>query len=465
MQAFLAMDLAWDLGATLLHSLWQIAFLAAGLWGLRVLVHRASPRFHYAVASLALVAALAWPVGTFLCLRGHRRASARQVQVHQVPAVRQPLMEERLYSALDPLSKVLPWLGVLWGLGALGCGGRMAGGFIALRNLDGKSREASVELEHCMHALAHRLGMRPPRLRLVSGVGPCSYGLFRRVILLPLACLGGLDRTALEAILAHELAHLRRMDFLANGLQSLLEILLFHHPLAWWISSVVRFERERCCDEIAATACGGARSVAAALLQLDDLRPPRLALGAQGAALSLRIRSLMGVPTRPNPLSMLGAVALLGGLLLLGSSLLRAEGSVIIIRAPARLVALADQEAKAQGVDPHLVRAVIQCESHYNPAAVSRMGAVGLMQLIPETAQRMGGGDMREPAINVKAGTRYLKFLLDRYRGNTALAVMAYNAGEDAVDRCEGIAPTEESRSYALAVLDLYRRKAVESDQ
>ena len=100
---------------------------------------------------------------------------------------------------------------------------------------------------------------------------------------------------------------------------------------------------------------------------------------------------------------------------------------------------LVREAAERHSVDPALVRAVIETESNWNAGAVSRKGAVGLMQLIPTTAQRFGVNDLYSPQQNVDAGVKYLKTLLQRYNGNLDLALAAYNAGEGAVDRAHGV--------------------------
>jgi hypothetical protein len=116
------------------------------------------------------------------------------------------------------------------------------------------------------------------------------------------------------------------------------------------------------------------------------------------------------------------------------------------------------EAAERHHVDPALVRAVIETESNWNPSAVSRKGALGLMQLIPTTAQRFGVNDAFNPKQNVDAGVRYLRTLLERYNGNLDLALAAYNAGEGAVDRAHGIPSYRETRNYVQRVQDAYFR-------
>ena len=119
---------------------------------------------------------------------------------------------------------------------------------------------------------------------------------------------------------------------------------------------------------------------------------------------------------------------------------------------------LVREAAERHRIDPALVRAVIETESNWNPSAVSRKGAVGLMQLIPTTAQRFGVDDLYSPQQNVDAGVRYLKALLERYNGNLDLALAAYNAGEGAVDRAHGVPSFRETRNYVQRVQSAYFR-------
>jgi hypothetical protein len=109
--------------------------------------------------------------------------------------------------------------------------------------------------------------------------------------------------------------------------------------------------------------------------------------------------------------------------------------------------------ASRHGVDPTLVESVIRAESAFNPAAVSRTGARGLMQLMPKTAVALGVRDSFNPRDNIDGGVRHLSYLLDRYPGNLPLAVAAYNAGEGAVEAYRGIPPYAETQQYVQRVL------------
>lgn len=128
---------------------------------------------------------------------------------------------------------------------------------------------------------------------------------------------------------------------------------------------------------------------------------------------------------------------------------------------PLQLSAFQDSINRASrrfGVDPALVRAVIHAESAFRPGAKSKKGALGLMQLMPDTAKDMGVADALSPEENIQGGVRYLAWLLEKTRGNTTLATAAYNAGPGAVERHNGIPPYEETRTYVKRVKILHDR-------
>lgn len=132
------------------------------------------------------------------------------------------------------------------------------------------------------------------------------------------------------------------------------------------------------------------------------------------------------------------------------------DANGVAVAPPARLQSIANAAATQNDLDPALVRAVIQAESDWNPLAVSRKGAFGLMQLLPSTAERYGVRDVFDPAQNVKGGTRYLRDLLDRYHGDLKKSLAAYNAGEQAVQRYGGVPKYPETRAYVRKVTTTY---------
>jgi soluble lytic murein transglycosylase-like protein len=119
---------------------------------------------------------------------------------------------------------------------------------------------------------------------------------------------------------------------------------------------------------------------------------------------------------------------------------------------------MVNETAEKHRLDPALVRAVIEAESNWNASAVSRKGALGLMQLIPGTAERFGVVDALNPEQNLEGGVQYLRTLLERYGGNLDKSLAAYNAGEHAVDRVRGVPNFPETRNYLQRVIDSYFR-------
>ncbi len=132
---------------------------------------------------------------------------------------------------------------------------------------------------------------------------PAVIGYFRPVVLIPLSVASGFPPEQLEALLAHELAHIRRHDYLVNLLQTAVETLCFYHPAVWWISSQIRCEREDCCDDVALSVCRNQTEYARGLVALEELRGrvPATALAAVGGSLLSRIRRIAGVEDEPRP--------------------------------------------------------------------------------------------------------------------------------------------------------------------
>ena len=245
-------------------------------------------------------------------------------------------------SRFDYLAK---WLVLFWLAGILVSSAHLFRGWAATERLKrrGISR-VSAACEESFARLSTRTGLsRPARLyqSLLVEV-PTVIGWLRPVILVPVSALTGLSQQQLEALLAHELAHVRRYDYLINLLQSVAETLLFYHPAVWWVSRQIRVEREHACDDLAVETCGDALLYARALAELETLRAAdvrSLALAANGGSLISRIRRLVYAPSPDEQRRHAWLAALM----------LFATTSCALILAQSALTAATDPEVKGTG--------------------------------------------------------------------------------------------------------------------
>ena len=347
-------------GWALVHFLWQGTLVAAGLAaGLALMKGRSSQaRYALAVGTLAVMVLL--PVAT--AFRSYEPA-APVAQKTPSPALPRfavegaPAAPAPTETAVDFREMVRPWVPSLlrvWLAGvALFTVWHLAGWVQTRRMTRRGTRPVEEQWELALVRLRRRLGIRNAVSLLESAAVPVPavIGWLRPVILVPASAFAGLAPQQLEAILAHELAHVRRNDYLINLLQAVAETLLFYHPAVWWVSRQVRQERESCCDDLAVAVCGDRLGYARALATLEDLRrtTPHLALGADGGSLLRRIRRLAGVPEKTGgaPVAWIaGALAL--SLLLAGAAVddgarasLGLDGLDLQILEPATVVAQA----------------------------------------------------------------------------------------------------------------------------
>jgi uncharacterized protein involved in exopolysaccharide biosynthesis len=230
-----------------------------------------------------------------------------------------------IQSATIMLGEVAPWLTAAWLGGVAFSSCNLLRGFWWVQRIRRKEADSvNGDLLMRLDDLRRRLSIsRPVRLLKSALVEvPTVVGWLRPVILLPASSLAGLTPGQLEAILVHELAHVRRFDYVVNIFQCLIETLMFYHPVVWWISRCVREEREHCCDDVVLKVCGNRIAYARALATLEGLRAemPQLAFAASGGSLLNRVRRLLGISGGDETMNarQIGGLALLGiGLLLI----------------------------------------------------------------------------------------------------------------------------------------------------
>lgn len=321
--------------SALLHFVWQGMAVAILLWLALFLLRHGAARARYAASSAALALLALLPIVT-ACLVYSRPAQ------WQSSAMAPPSLP-RIAAAVAKASPALPanfmamvqaWALPVWSLGVLLFSIRLVWGCRAVSLLRRRGAPADGALTALVAALARRLGVRQQVAVLIAthAESPSVVGWLRPVILVPSATLLGLTTEQLEAVLAHELAHIRRHDYLVNVAQILAETLLFYHPAVWWASARMRHERELCCDDLAVRCCGDAVCYARALTLLERLRiaGPEMALGSNDGSMLYRIRRLVsGGAPEYGPSKLPGIVALILGLAFLGMNLHRAHGQEI----------------------------------------------------------------------------------------------------------------------------------------
>jgi GWxTD domain-containing protein len=302
LEYLIATPLAGAVGWTVLHSLWEGAIVSAVL-GAVLLIFR-SPRLRYAAACMAMLAMLGAFAVTFLRMTPDGPRAAPTLQISASPAWKVVTVIIRPGSLEPDLSAIAPWLAPFWIAGVLLFYLRYMAGFISTRKL----RRSGVccapdRWQKQLARLSAQLRLSRPILLLESCLAdaPVVFGHLRPLILLPVGLLAGLPEEQIEAILLHELAHIRRHDYLVNVLQRLIEGLLFYHPAVWWISRVICAERENCCDDVVVSIAGNPHQYASALAALEQNRRSGCepAVAATGGSLMKRIRRLL-YPTKPN---------------------------------------------------------------------------------------------------------------------------------------------------------------------
>ena len=287
--------------SALIEFVWQgtaVGITAAlGLLAMR----RSSPQARYSACCAALIVMVALPIVT----------TTRRYRPTPVPESTGSLIHQLAVAGSDDavefvdagtrvtpvLMVIAPWILPVWSFGVLAFSLRLLLGGIEVRALRRSGRAADEQLRELAASVMRRMSINR-QVSLVTAdraAGPSTIGWWRPVILLPPAAAMGLTVQQLEAVLAHELAHIRRHDYLVNIFQMTVETLLFYHPVVWWVSHRMRVERELCCDDEAVKLCGNATTYARALVTMARQQVPRFAMGSSGGSVTERVRRLLGV--------------------------------------------------------------------------------------------------------------------------------------------------------------------------
>jgi beta-lactamase regulating signal transducer with metallopeptidase domain len=355
------------LALALLHFFWQGAALAALAYGFMALCRTAAARYVVAVAAMILMVSA--PVGTFFVLRAGELAgtppetmagvfisSAHSVSVALGAAAHKAATREATPA-------YFLWLVEAWFAGVMLLSLRSVGGFVVVERLCRKeSAPLEKELRERCFSLQRRMGLRRV-VRYCQSVhldAPAVAGWIRPVVFLPMSALTGLSAVQLEAVIAHELAHVRRFDAFVNLFQIAVETLLFYHPAVWWLGRQIRTERENCCDDAAVALCGSPVNYAKALARMAEWQAaPRLAMAANHGPLSARVARLLGATESAGTFrraSLSGGVLCLSAALLAGSAFV---GGAQNVQAPSPLSAVtqlpsASPSPKALAREPRL---------------------------------------------------------------------------------------------------------------
>jgi beta-lactamase regulating signal transducer with metallopeptidase domain len=357
-QQLLTSDLAYRLGWTVTHSLWQGAVVAMILWLALPALRRRSPQARYLLCTGALALILLGMVVTFVDIgapshappaasandamqRGLIKPERGKVDFSALAPLPQAVMPAdsnqlvaktrgdesinaprsvRIDTLAVRLEPAMPWIVTIWIVGVLLMSCWNLGSWLAAQRLRVLgTRPPKTQITQIAERLAQRMQLTRPVRVLESLVAqtPVVIGWLRPVVLLPASVLTGLTAAQLEAILAHEFAHVLRHDYLVNLFQVAAETLLFYHPAVWWMSRCIRLEREQCCDDLAVCICGNRCDYVESLATLEEIRG-NFALAAGGSArqLSIRARRLLANdddPPRRGARALIACAALAAG--------------------------------------------------------------------------------------------------------------------------------------------------------
>lgn len=480
----------WALGWSLLHFVWQAALVALALAATRCGSRQLPAELRYRLACSALFTIAALPLCTFALIWNGSNDSAAIGAAIGAPLAVALRIDDTAVDARGWSTLALPWLLTIWGCGVGLLATRASFGWLRLhRMVRDECRELSAEWRERSARLRQRLAISE-RVRLVRTmrlVSPIVTGCWRPVIMIPASIFGGYPPEQIEALILHELLHIKQRDLWVHRLQLVLETLFFYHPATWWISRVVHDEREFRCDAAVVEITGDRLSYARALSRTASMLEvgAHSALSSTGGPLMSRIRSIVQSSTtaRPGRLAAaawsMAAVGLFVALLATTSAVGDATHdfsprwmpeSVERWNEPLR------QAAARHGIEPALLSIFTLLESHGDPDAVSPRGAIGLMQIMPQTATHIAEARgisnfdpaaLRDPATNLDFGAWYLSRQFSTFGDGAwsaetiGRAAAAYNGGPERLRRHleHGEPLGAEAERYRGLVLELWNER------
>ncbi len=286
----------------LIHFVWQGSIIGISLWFVLALLKKRSANARYIASCSALAALAMLPIVTTWVLYSPTAVTVMGANAHSVARSISSNGPAPASGRLFWLLWFEAWALPVWSVGVLMFSMRLVLGYKHAFTLRRRAEPAGEAIIGVVSRLTRIMNVRRSVRVVMSALSdsPSVIGWLRPVILLPAATLMGLTTLQLEAILAHEIGHIKRYDYLVNMLQMVVETLLFYHPAVWWTSKRIRIERELCCDDLAVRFSGNALRYARALTTLEKLRmrAPSIVMASTGGPLLYRIQRLLGVASK-----------------------------------------------------------------------------------------------------------------------------------------------------------------------
>jgi len=323
---FVSEDLTYALGWTVIHSLWQAMIIGVVVAFAIMYLKNRSAKVRYEVATFSQFMVFVAALSTFLVyydggLSLDKFSSLTDAEIQQLAALSQEGMlgKSTLQLFVDFFNNNMSTIVLVWMLGATFFLLRMLGGLVYVQRLRyTNNQEVAPYWNRKLNALKSKIRLRKKVKLVESAIAsvPMVIGYIKPVILLPIGAINNLQENEVEAILAHELAHIQRNDYLMNILLSVIEVLFYFNPAVWWIAANIRTERENCCDDTAVKLCGSSLTYAKALVSLQEIgcSAPKMAMPFSGSKNQLlhRVKRILNQPqNKSNIMEKMSATLLL----------------------------------------------------------------------------------------------------------------------------------------------------------